>query len=226
MAACSTHSGESPLCHGLAILNWWPLPTISGAGLAYNYELTRPVEKPLGYQPVLRVDYQPMSTLRLGAKYAAYGQRPQTFLGNLPGFTDTRPSHMITPSMLLTGSYNLNQTTFLEGTLGHSSEQQEGCAFTSGSGNLGPAFCTSAIPQAASSNYKTAGFGDLPVCSRTPSDRSVLPLQGGVRADDPRFGTARASTARPFAWGSRVANAPPGTPGPGSFRRARDLSSA
>jgi hypothetical protein len=68
---------------GLAILNWWPTPNINGAGLAYNYELTRPVEKPLGYQPVLRVDYQPMSTLRLGAKYAAYGQRPQTFLGSL-----------------------------------------------------------------------------------------------------------------------------------------------
>src|SRR5207253_2449863 len=122
----------------------WPTPTLDGAGLAYNYQLIRPVEKPLGYQPVIRIDYQPSSRLRLGAKYAAYGQRPQTFLGTLPGFTDTRPSDMITPSYLLTGTYNVNQTTFLEATLGHSSEQQEGCAFTSTSGNLGPAFCTSA----------------------------------------------------------------------------------
>src|SRR6476659_7703467 len=34
---------------GLAVLNMWPQPNITGAGLAYNYELTRPTEKALAW---------------------------------------------------------------------------------------------------------------------------------------------------------------------------------
>jgi hypothetical protein len=205
---------------GLAILNWWPMPNINGAGLAYNYELTRPIENALGYQPVLRLDYQPMSTLRLGFKYAAYGQSPQTFLGNLPGFTDARPSHMITPSMMATASYNLNQTTFLEATMGRSTEQQEGCAFTSGAGNLGPAFCTNAIAQSPLSNYKTAGFGDLPILfpDATVIDPSYHYIKAFEATNAPYWDGTRLWRAPSFAWGSRVTNTPPGTPYPGYFQ--------
>ncbi len=151
---------------GLAILKWWPTPTLSNAaaaGLGYNFELTRPIENALGYQPVIKIDYQPSPKLRFSGKYAAYGQRDQTFLGNLPGFTDAKPSHMITPTYQATGSYVLNPRTVIEATVGHSSEQQEGCAFTSTTGNLGPAFCTNSIAQSPLANYKTAGFGDLPL---------------------------------------------------------------
>ncbi len=206
---------------GQAILNWWPLPNIdNAAGLAYNYELTRPVEKALGYQPVLKVDYQPLQSLRIGAKYAAYGQRSQTFLGVLPGFTDTKPSHMVTPAYLATANYTVNNSTFVEATLGHSSEQQEGCAFTSGTGNLGPAFCTSAIAQSPVSNYKTAGFGDLPLLYPDAQviDRAYHYGQVLDGMNAPFWDGTRLWRAPTFSWGNRVANTPPNTPFPGFFQ--------
>ena len=70
---------------------------------------------------------------------------------------------MITPADAGNVSYTLNKTTFLEATVGHSSEQQEGLRVHEPTGNLGPAFCTTAIAQSPVSNYQTAGFGDLPL---------------------------------------------------------------
>jgi hypothetical protein len=205
---------------GLAILNWWPMPNIDGAGLAYNYQIVRPVEKALGYQPVLRVDYQPLPALRIGAKYEAYGERTQTFLGNLPGFTDARPSKPVTPSMMMTANYNLNPTTYIEATFGHSSEQQEGCAFTSTSGSLGPAFCTNSIAQSPLSNYKTAGFGDLPLLfpDALVIDPNYHFYQIFQEMQPPYWDGTRLWRAPTFSWGNRIANAPPNTPYPGYFQ--------
>ncbi len=214
---------------GLAILNWWPMPTIeNAAGLGYNYEKVRPVEKALGYQPVVKMDYQPSPGLRIGGKFAAYGQRPQTFLGTIPGFTDSRPSWMVTPSVMATASYAINNTTFLEGTFGTSWYQQEGCAFTSTTGNLGPSFCTNSIAQSPLSNYQTAGFGDLPLLFPDAQviDRSYnyIKVLDGMNA--PMWDGTRLWRAPTFAFGNRVANAPPGTPFPGYFQAGgtRDLS--
>ena len=206
---------------GQAILNWWPLPTIqNAAGLGYNYEQVRPIEDALGYQPVLKVDYQPSPNFRVGGKYAAYGQRDQTFLGNIPGFTDSRPSRMITPAYLGTMSYTVNRTTFVEATVGHSSEQQEGCAFTSTTGNLGPAFCTNAIAQSPVANYKTTGFGDLPLLFPDAQviDRSYHYIQVLDGMNAPMWDGTRLWRAPTFAWGNRIANAPPGSPFPGFFQ--------
>jgi hypothetical protein len=47
---------------GLNILKMYPTPNLSGAGLGYNYEITRPNEDVLSWQPAARVDYQPTST--------------------------------------------------------------------------------------------------------------------------------------------------------------------
>jgi Carboxypeptidase regulatory-like domain len=205
---------------GLAILNWWPLPNIADAsGLAYNYQLTRPLEAALGYQPALKVDYQPSQSLRVGVKYAAYGQRAQTFLGQLPGFTDARPSKMIVPTYVATASYTLTPTTFMEATFGHTHEQQESCSFT-GVGNLGPAYCTGSIAMAPIANYKTAGFGDLPLLYPNaqvfdPAYRYISILE---QLNAPQWDGTRAWRAPTFAFGNRIANAPPAPPWPGFFQ--------
>src|SRR6185503_14619753 len=47
---------------GLNILKLYPLPNHEVAGDAFNYEITRPVESALGWQPALRLDYQPWQT--------------------------------------------------------------------------------------------------------------------------------------------------------------------
>ena len=51
---------------GLNILNMWPQPNIANvpAQQAYNYELTRPNESALSWQPAIRLDYNPTPTLR------------------------------------------------------------------------------------------------------------------------------------------------------------------
>ena len=47
---------------------------------------------------------------------------------------------------------------FFEATLGHSYYAQEGCTVQGG-----PTFCTAALPMSPVSNFKAAGFGDLPL---------------------------------------------------------------
>ena len=75
---------------GINLLNLYPQPNINGAGLAYNYELTRPEEKALAQQPAIRIDYQPTQKLRATAKYSGFIQRNQVFNGTLPGFNDAQ----------------------------------------------------------------------------------------------------------------------------------------
>jgi hypothetical protein len=206
---------------GLAILNWWPLPTISNAaGLAYNYEIVRPLEKALGYQPVIKVDYVPFGSLRLTGKFAAYGQRPQTFLGILPGFTDTRPSKMITPTYTVSAGYTIRPSMFTELTVGHTSFQQEGCSFGAALGSPGPGFCTSAIAQSPSSNYQVAGFGALPLLYPDAQviDRSYHYIKVLDAMKPPYWDGTRLWRAPTFSWGNRVPNAPPNTPFPTYFQ--------
>ena len=47
---------------GLNILNLYPLPNIANvpAGQNYNYQLTRPEQSLTSWQPVVRIDYQPI----------------------------------------------------------------------------------------------------------------------------------------------------------------------
>src|SRR5206468_427756 len=60
---------------GLNILNWWPkanLPLV--AGQPFNYQTTYPTTKILGWQPVIRLDYQPNTKLRGNFRYQEYQQ--------------------------------------------------------------------------------------------------------------------------------------------------------
>ena len=61
-AASSAGSRQDRLYQpGLNILSLYPLPNIANvpAGQNYNYEITRPEESVLSWQPAVRVDYQP-----------------------------------------------------------------------------------------------------------------------------------------------------------------------
>ena len=60
---------------GLNILNWWPKPNLElTPGQNFNYQTTYPTTKLLGWQPVVRVDYQPTSKLRGNFRYQEYQQ--------------------------------------------------------------------------------------------------------------------------------------------------------
>ena len=71
-AACSAGSPQSALYQtGLNILKQYPMPNVSVPGVGYNYEITRPKESILSWQPAVRVDYQPTDKLRVTASTRA-----------------------------------------------------------------------------------------------------------------------------------------------------------
>ena len=73
---------------GVNILKMYPMPNVTGQ--PYNYQLTRPAEKLIAWQPAIRLDYTPMPKLRAIFKYSGWNQKNTTIPGTVPGFNDTR----------------------------------------------------------------------------------------------------------------------------------------
>jgi hypothetical protein len=114
---------------GLNILRMFPLPNLPpDTGEDFNYEMVRPSESLLAYQPAVRVDYQPLQKLRGTFRYTSWFQRKQTINGSIPGFNDTRMPNPIVSTFSASVNYTINNTTFLEGTFGRSGNDQAGCA--------------------------------------------------------------------------------------------------
>ena len=210
---------------GLNILNMYPLPTGTAApGVAYNFEITRPSESLLAYQPAIRLDYQASNSWRATFKMTNWSQRKQTVLGSVPGFNDTRMQNPHVGTMAVTFNYNLNATTFLEGTYGRASNEQAGCALN---GN-GPNFCTAALPMNPIASKLTAGLGALPALFPDANILNPDYYAYGVLNDvePPIWDGTRIQLPPGFTWGSRVANAPPNIPYPGflNVNRTQDVS--
>ena len=192
---------------GLNILKMWPTPTLP-PGQPYNFEITRPSESILSYQPAMRFDYQPTAKIRASFKYSGFTQRQQVEQGSIPGWNDTQ---MVTPHVSLIAStvnYTLSPTLFLEGTAGHSAAYQGGC-FGVGSGG-GPQFCN-AFPVTANANRNNTGLGDIPFIfpeANTIDQRyfvySLLNKSGSTIWD----GT-QVLLPPSFSWGSRISNNSP-----------------
>lgn len=195
---------------GLNILRLWPLPNTAVApGQAYNFELTRPEESVLSWQPAFRLDYQPTQKLRASFKYSGWQQRNQTINGTIPGFNDTRMQRPVVSSWVTTATFTINPTTFMEATYGRSQDELAGCALAQTS--TGPHFCTSAIPMGPASDRRGNGLANLPV--PFPEANVINPNYYAFHAfgmvDPPFWDGGRAWLPPTFAWGSRIANAPP-----------------
>jgi hypothetical protein len=195
---------------GLNILKLWPLPNVASApGQGYNFELTRPTESILSWQPALRLDYQPVQKLRATFKYSGWQQRNQTINGTLPGFNDTKMQRPVVSSWVTTVNYTLNPTTFLEATYGRSQDELAGCALAQQS--TGPLFCTSAIPMGSGADRRSVGLENLPLLF--PDANVINPQYYAFHAFElvqPDFWDGSRVWMPPvFAWGSRIANAPP-----------------
>jgi len=210
---------------GLNILKMYPMPnTASAPGQAYNYELTRPNESLLAYQPAGRVDYQPTDKLRVSGKYTAWQQRRQTINGSIPGFNDTRMQNPVVFTVAGTANYVLGSTTFLEATYGRSGNDQAGCALTGGGAN----FCTAALPMNPIANRNNAGLGGLPFLF---PDANVLnhdyyAFQVLNDVTPPIWDGKQVLLPPAFTWGNRIANAPPNIAFPGflNVNRTQDVS--
>jgi len=201
---------------GVNLLNLYPLPNIEGAGLGYNYEITRPEEKALAQQPAVRVDYQPTQKLRATAKYSGFIQRNQVFNGTLPGFNDAQQQDPVIYTFATTVNYNFNSSTFLEGTYGQSQNAFAGCIF--GQGNTGPVFCTTGVPRNDVSNRNNAGLGGLPLIFPDALALDTRYYAYKIMQDmQPPFWTNGQLLITPtsLTWGNRIANSPPNMTYPG-----------
>jgi hypothetical protein len=99
---------------GMAILNWYPLPTITDVpvGQTYNFETTYPKTDLIGYQPVVRLDYQPFSNLRGSFKFFEYQQPADPIQGILQGWNDTREDNYGIWVPAANVNWTINNTTF------------------------------------------------------------------------------------------------------------------
>ena len=201
---------------GLNILNWWPAPNIANvpAGQAYNYEATDPAIRLLGYQPIVRLDYQPVASLRASFKYLMYQQPNGVIPGTIPGFNDTTQDDFGIYVPAGTVNWTINNTTFLEGSWGANYHHQEGCSVTGGS----PNFCRSGLPVNPTSNRNTAGFGDIPYLFPNAGvlDPTTFSYEVLKRNNLPIFDGTRVVAAPAFQWGTRINanNTPPDNQSP------------
>ena len=128
---------------------------------AYNYEVTRPNESILSWQPAVRVDYQPTQKLRATFKYSGWQQRrdlsPRA-AARLQRHADAAAGDQ-QPGVL--GELQPEQHDVPRGTYGRSRNELAGCALAQT--GTGPTFCRAAIPMNPNSYRNNVGLGDLPL---------------------------------------------------------------
>lgn len=204
---------------GLNILKQYPMPNVNVPGVAYNYEITRPNESILSWQPAVKIDYQPSSRLRVSGRYSGWQQRRDVINGALPGFNDTQMQRPVISNLVFSGNYNLSNTTFLEATYGRSRNELAGCALAQT--GTGPTFCTNAIVMNPNSNKANAGLGALPMLfpDANKFNQSYYVYEALNKMDPAPPAWVNGEFLKPptFAWGNRIGNAPPNLPFPSYF---------
>jgi hypothetical protein len=211
---------------GQNILNLYPLPNITSvpAGQSYNFELTRPEQSITAWQPAVRIDYQPLSSLRGTFKYASWGQPSTPVLGSLPGFNDTQMNDPVVPLWSASATYTITPSTFLEVSVGHASHRQAGC----GLNGTGANFCAAGFPTNPVSSRANTGLTGLPYLFPDANiiDPSYYQFEALNEVDTPIWDGTRVLLPPAFQWGGRIVNTPPNNvyPGFADFSAVTDFS--
>src|SRR5204863_3440998 len=112
---------------GQAILNRYPMPNVNQLpGQNYNYEVAAPTTDNLTQQPAIRVDYQMSQKLRVTGKYSGQRARKLITPGTVQGFSDVKNPYPFITNYGVTVDYQVNSSTFLEGTYGFIRNQLAG----------------------------------------------------------------------------------------------------
>ncbi len=217
---------------GVNILKTFPMPNLTSApGQPYNYEITRPNQDLLAYQPAVRIDYQPSTRLRASVKYTGWMQHKEVVLGTIPGFSDTIMQNPVVSTLVGTFNYNLTPTMFLEATVGRSGNDQAGCALTGNGAN----FCRAGLPVNPASNRINAGLGDLPFLFPDAEilDSNYYAYDVMNSEKPPIWDGSRIQMPPNFTWNGRVSStspnpnySPDNIPFPGflNINRTKDVS--
>jgi hypothetical protein len=208
---------------GLNILKSFPLPNLTpaagaGAGAAYNFEITRPSEKLLAWQPAVRIDYQPLQSLRATFKYSGWKQQNPVINGTIPGFNDSQQYKPVVGTYAITANYTFTPTTFIEATYGHAQNELTGLA----QAGTGPTYCQNGFATNDIANRNNAGLGGLPYLFPDANviDPSYYAYEALSGVNPVTWDGTRVMMAPSYTWGGRVSNAtpnyaPPNTPFPG-----------
>ncbi|MEO7190788.1 MAG: carboxypeptidase regulatory-like domain-containing protein [Vicinamibacterales bacterium] len=199
---------------GLNILKIYPLPNLATVGgINYNYEISRPKEKLMSWQPAMRIDYQATQSLRATVRYSYWKQQNKIINGTLPGFNDTKMQNAPVASLSTSVNYTLNPTTFLEATYGRSANELAGCA--QAQSGTGPEFCTNGIPVGAQSSLAANNLQSLPFLfpDATVLKPGYYAIQALNEIAPPYWDGTRMTKLPRFQWGGRVSGGPPGTNG-------------
>ncbi|HEV2985365.1 MAG TPA: carboxypeptidase-like regulatory domain-containing protein [Vicinamibacterales bacterium] len=112
---------------GQSILNRYPLPNVNQLpGQNYNYQVDAPTTDNLTQQPAIRVDYQLSQKLRFTGKYSGQRARKLITPGAIQGFSDVLNPYPFITNYGATVDYQVNNSTFLEGTYGFIRNQLAG----------------------------------------------------------------------------------------------------
>ena len=182
---------------GLNILKMFPMPTSSSI-IGRNLEFIRPAEDTLSYQPAVRFDYQPFESLRVSYKFQGQITRRQVVQGTIPGWNNLLDPFPIVATDAVSVNYNLNQTTFVEGTFGRAWNKQG-------------TYQTDPI-----SDARTAGLADFPLlfpdANIIDPDYYAFEALSNGRPQAPYWDGTRVWKAPSFSWGNRIVggdSAPP-----------------
>jgi hypothetical protein len=202
---------------GVAVLKQYPLPTLTQApGTNFNYS-----QAPVGYdqleqQPVIKVDYNLSSKLRLSGVLSEDRLRPVVQTGSIPGFNDVYTPYPYIIHKALTADWTVSPTMVAEFTYGSIENQLTG----GGSGGV-------PVSAAANRNNTLGAFPNL------YPDAGVLKTSYyayQVMSDQkPAIWDGKSINLVPqFSWGGLIGNAPPNIAYPGwlNINRTRDFSAS
>jgi len=199
---------------GIGLLSRYPQANVTQAvGTNYNYEVPPVTTDNLTQQPAIRVDYQLSSKLRFTGKYS--GQRARRLItpGTIAGFNDVLNPYPYITNYGVTVNYQVNSSTFLEGTYGFIRNQLAG----GGSGGIlvNPSANLSSLP-GFPLLYPNAGVvDDRYYASTVLNDLNPAWFDGNKINLPPSFG-----------WGSRISAGPPNQLFPGflNINRTQDVA--
>jgi hypothetical protein len=189
---------------GLNILKMYPLPNNQSTTIGTNHQFIQPTYDTLLYQPALRLDYQVTQGLRVSFKYQGNNMSKRVTLGSLPGWNDGIVPIPEKGTEAVTVNYNINASTFLEGTYGRAGNQLAGCG---------------GLPVNDVSDARTTGLANFPLLF--PEANVINPDYYAYEIlqsqNPPYWDGTRIFKVPAFSWGNRlVANtaSSPGSPPP------------
>lgn len=202
---------------GIAVLNQYPLPTLTqAAGTSFNYSQAPASYNQLEQQPVIKIDYNLTSKLRISAVLNEDRLRPVVQPGSLPGFNDVYTPYPYIINKAITADWTVSPTMVAEFTYGTIENQLTG----GGSGGIpvNPASSRKTTLSAFPNLYPDAGVVN-------PSYYAYTVMQ----AEKPAIWDGKSITLVPqFSWGGLIGGAPPNIAYPGwlNINQTHDYSAS